>query len=70
MTTLKLNALVTKALLDRDFQAAILNGHRRECLVNFGLSDDEMKAVLAVQANSLDQFIQQINALLYVSDIA
>lgn len=64
MTTLKLNAIVTKALVDRDFQAAILNGRRKECLVNFGLSDDEIKAVLSVQASSLDQFIKQINTLL------
>lgn len=64
MTTLKLNAIVTKALIDRDFQAAILNGRRKECLMNFGLSDDEVKAVLSVQASSLDQFIKQINTLL------
>jgi hypothetical protein len=64
MTTLKLNAIVTKALVDRDFQAAILNGRRKECLVNFGLSDDEIKAVLSVRASSLDQFIKQINTLL------
>lgn len=64
MTTLKLNAIVTKALVDRDFQAAILNGRRKECLVNFGLSDDEIRAVLSVQASSLDQFIKQINTLL------
>jgi hypothetical protein len=70
VTTLKLNAIVTKALVDRDFQAAILNGRRRECLISFGLSDDEIKAVLSVKASSLDQFIKQINALLYVREFA
>jgi hypothetical protein len=69
MTTLKLNAIVTKALIDRDFQAAILNGRRRECLVTFGLSDDEIKAVLSVRASNLDQFIKQINALLCVPEL-
>lgn len=69
MTTLKLNAIVMKALVDRDFQTAILNGRRRECLTNFGLSDDEIKAVLAVRANNLDQFIKQINALLSFSEV-
>lgn len=67
MTTLKLNAIVTKALVDQEFQAAILNGHRRECLLSFGFSDDEINTLLAVKASNIDQFIKQINALLPVS---
>jgi hypothetical protein len=68
MTTLKLNAIVTKALIDRDFRAGILNGRRKECLTTFGLSDNEMNALLSVQATNLDQFIQQLSSIFCVSD--
>lgn len=68
MTTLKLNAIVTKALLDRDFRAGILNGRRKECLTIFGLSDNEMTALLSVKANDLDQFIQQLSSIFRISD--
>jgi hypothetical protein len=69
MTSLKLNAIVTRALLDRNFQAAILNGHRRESLRSFDLNDNELKAVLAVEAKNLDQFIRKINVLTGTADL-
>jgi hypothetical protein len=45
MTSIKLNAMVTKALTDSRFCADILNGHRRERIQENNLADHEEQAV-------------------------
>ena len=62
MSQLHLNAIVTQALLDDEFQAAILNGPRRARLAAFDLTEQEREAVLAMPAHDLDGFIRQIDA--------
>ncbi len=60
---LQINAIVTKALLDSDFEAAILNGQRKECLDTFALDHADKNKILAIDAVVLDQFIRDIDAL-------
>ena len=64
MSKLRLNAVATQALLDHDFEAAILNGHRKERLRDFNLSEDEFEAVMAIDADNLDQFIHRLRNLM------
>ena len=63
MSHYQLNAIVTQALLDDEFRAAILNGQRCARLAAFDLTEQEREAVLAIPAHDLDGFIRQIEPL-------
>ena len=67
MSKLKLNAIATQALLDNEFQAAILNGQVQDRLGAFQLSDQEVQAVMSIQAMDLDQFIRHLSGLIQPS---
>jgi hypothetical protein len=67
MSKLKLNAIATQALLDNEFQAAILNGQVQDRLGVFQLNDEEVKAVMSIQAMDLDQFIRHLSGLIQPS---
>ena len=69
MSTLALNAFITKALLDDKFQEDILNGQRQERIEEFNLSTDEKKTLLGIQADNLDHFIYQIERWIYSDEI-
>ncbi|HEY74439.1 MAG: hypothetical protein B6I35_15995 [Anaerolineaceae bacterium 4572_32.2] len=56
MPTRKIDKLVWIALTDPDFSARLLNGQRREMLAAVNLTEAEQKAVMAVQADSLEAF--------------
>jgi len=60
---LHLNAIVTQALVDSEFEKSILNGKRRECLQMFDLNQAEIEMLLAIDADGIDQFIRQIDAM-------
>ena len=64
MSKLKLNAIATQALLDNEFKNAILNGHMQERLGAFQLNDEEVQAVMSIQAMDLDQFIRHLSGLI------
>jgi hypothetical protein len=64
MSKIKLNAIATQALLDNDFQAAILNGRHQEKLGAFQLNDEEVHAVMAIDAMDIDQFIRRLGNLM------
>lgn len=68
MSALHLNAIVTRALIDPEFRAAVLNGQRRTRLTPFDLTDQERAAVLAIEARDLDQFIRQVEAWMQTSE--
>jgi hypothetical protein len=65
MSRFNLNAIATKALLDHEFQVDILNGHRRERLKEFELSDDEKRVVLSIEAKNVDQFVTRLGTWMY-----
>jgi hypothetical protein len=68
MSKLHINAIVTRALLDDEFKAAILNGQRQARLAGFDLTDTERNAILSIKTHDLDQFIGQIETWLEGSD--
>ena len=70
MSKLKLNAIATQALLDNEFKAAILNGQVQERLGAFQLNDEEVQAVMSIQAMDLDQFIRHLSGLIQPSSAA
>ncbi|HBG75288.1 MAG: hypothetical protein A2X25_12440 [Chloroflexi bacterium GWB2_49_20] len=63
MTKLEINALATRALTDRNFEAAILNGHRYERLQEFQLPVGVVNAIMQIKGENLQQFIYQLNDL-------
>jgi hypothetical protein len=66
---MKLNAMVTKALTDSRFCADILNGHRRERIQEYDLSDNVEQAVMGIQAKNLDQFIRSLETWMTASEL-
>lgn len=60
MSSLGLNALITKLIVDHKFQEEILNGKRQERINEFNLSCKERNAVLSIQADNLEQFVQRM----------
>ena len=68
MSKLHINALVTRALLDDEFKAAVLNGQRKARLAAVDLTDTEREAILSMKTHDLDQFIGQIETWLKDSD--
>jgi hypothetical protein len=63
MSKLQLNAIATRLLLDDDFQRALLDERRGECLVPFKLSDWERRAILSIKAQSPRLFIGELGNL-------
>lgn len=64
MSKMKLNAIAAQALLDNEFKAGLLNGKRREKLSTFGLNDEEIQAIMSIEAMDLDQFIRRLGNLM------
>lgn len=56
MPTHQIDELVWKALTDSAFREQMLNGHRREIVDSLCLPEMERRAVLAVQADTLEAF--------------
>ena len=63
ITKLELNAIATRALIDKDFEAAILNGHRKEKLQEFHLPESVHNNIMQIKGENLKQFIFQLNTL-------
>jgi hypothetical protein len=65
MSKIKLNAIAAQALLDNDFQTAIVNGRYQEKLGSFGLNEEETAAVMSINAINVDQFIRSLGNLMH-----
>jgi hypothetical protein len=63
MSKLQLNAIATRLLLDDEFQRALLDERRGECLVPFKLTDWERSAILSIKARSPRSFIGELRNL-------
>ena len=68
MSKLQLNAIITRALLDKDFKAGILNGKRKTLLSAFPLSSDVMRKVLVIRANDMDEFVGGVMVIMNESE--
>ena len=60
MPQMALHILVGTALTDPRFCHDLLNGKRHTLLHEFDLTDEERKAVLAIQAESIQEFAAQL----------
>ena len=57
MSKLQLNAIITRALVDEEFRAGILNGKRKALLSAYPLPTEVMHKVLVIRANDMDGFV-------------
>ena len=64
MLKTNINAIAAQALLDNKFETAILNGQRKEKLHEFDLNEKQIEAVMAIEADDLDQFIRSLGKLI------
>jgi hypothetical protein len=58
--TNRIDRLVWEAFTNPDLRARLLNGHRREVLNAFNLTETERQTVLAVEADSLESFAEAL----------
>ena len=63
MTKVAVNAIATRALIDKDFEVAILNGQRQELLKEFHLPEKVFNAIMCIQGEDINQFIFQLSDL-------
>jgi len=63
MTKVVVNAIATRALVDKDFEVAILNGQRQELLQEFQLPEKVFNAIMCIKGDDLKHFIFQLNDL-------
>ncbi len=56
-----LQAVIGTAVIDADFRKALLNGSRQRVIQSFNLSQEETEAVMAIRADSLEQFAGQLD---------
>lgn len=56
-----LQAIVGTAIIDREFCDTLLNGSRKKAVANFDLTGEELMAVMAIEADSLEQFADQLH---------
>ncbi len=57
----ELQALIGRALVEPSFCAALLNGHRDDCLSEFALTADEQAMARGIQATDLQGFAVQMD---------
>jgi len=60
MLTLALQTLVGDTLIDREFCEELLNGERFTLLAEFDLANEEREAILAIEANSTQEFAVEL----------
>ncbi len=56
-----LQVLIGTALTDTGFRKALLNGSRRRILQTFPLTGDEIESIMAIRADSLEQFAGELH---------
>jgi hypothetical protein len=64
VSSYQINAIVTRTLLDPTFKNAILNGHRRQKLLEFELTEELVNAIMQIEGKDIHHFVFQLNNLL------
>jgi hypothetical protein len=67
MPSHKIDELIWRAFTDDGFRAGLLNGHRGELASQLGLSEVERRAVMAVRADTLEDFAGALSQPAYCS---
>jgi hypothetical protein len=68
MSNIALQVLIGTALTDTKFCEGLLNGSRRRLLVDFDFTDEEQRALLGIDATSIQEFAAQLCEWLEVCD--
>ena len=58
---LVLEEVIGQAIIDREFQAGLLNGTRARLIEQFDLSPEEQQAIMSIRAESLESFARQLD---------
>lgn len=61
-------ALIGTALTDSSFCHSLLNGSRRRILQSFPLSHQEIEIIMAIRADSLEQFASEVHQR-FIADV-
>lgn len=64
MSARALDDLIGRAVASKEFCAAVLNGQRRELLKGYDLDPEEVTKLLAIQADTLEDFAAAIERLM------
>ncbi len=56
-----LQAVIGTAVIDSTFRKDPLNGSRHQVIASFGLTREEVDAVMGIRADSLEQFAGQLD---------
>lgn len=64
LSKVQLNAIATRALIDEDFKAGILNGSRLQKIGEYPLSEIARQEIMNIRAADVSQFIQGVYAIL------
>ena len=56
----RLEHIVATAVTDSSFRTRLLNGDRRRVIAAFDLAQDEREAILAIRADTLEAFAQEL----------
>ena len=59
-----LNAIATRALIDEDFKAGVLNGKRSQKIQEYPLPEFILQEVMNIRAKNVGQFIQGLYAII------
>ena len=60
MRTAMIEEVVGYAIIDREFQADLLNGKRATVLARFNLTPEERQTLMSIRAESLESFAGQL----------
>ena len=63
MSARSLQKLVTQAVISTQFRAGIMNGKRGELIRTFDLEPEEIAQVMAIRANTFEEFAAAINEM-------
>ena len=58
MTKIEINAIATRALIDEEFKAGVLNGKRSQKIQEYPLPEIIQQEVMNIRAKNVGQFIQ------------
>ena len=56
----RLEHIVATAVTDSSFRTRLLNGDRRRVIAAFDLAQDEREVILAIRADTLEAFAQEL----------
>ena len=58
------NAIATRALIDEDFKAGVLNGSRSQKIEEYPLPETIQQEIMNIRAKDVSQFIQGLYAII------